>query len=340
MDQKDGGIAPFTMGCSRRNMLIGVASLVGTVAFRGANAQQPPYPSRPVTIIVPFAPGGSTDFVARLMAQYLPAAMGGTFVVDNRAGGSGTVGHGALARSRPDGYTLDVAPTGTFAMAPFLFERLPYDNEKAFAPIGLLAGNAMFVCVRKASEIRSYADLIAAAKAKPGQLSYASAGSGTVSQLAVELMLDMSGTDIVHVSYRSGALALQATLAGETTLAFVDTVTAIPYLQSGDLRPLAVTSAERNTQAREVPTLAECGLTGYRATNDFGFFAPAGTPAMIIERLAAASRSILLSPEMRGKLEASSIDPIAAPPDAFATYQADEARRWGALIRKRNIKPE
>jgi tripartite-type tricarboxylate transporter receptor subunit TctC len=340
MDRKDGGTAPSAMGCGRRNVLIGAASLAGIMASRGADAQQPSYPSRPVTIIVPFAPGGSTDFVARLMAQYLPTALGGSFVVDNRAGGSGTVGHGALARSRPDGYTLDVAPTGTFAMAPFLFEHLPYDNEKAFAPLGLLASNAMFVCVRKASEIRSYADLITTASAQPGQLSYASAGSGTVSQLAVELMLDMSGTDIVHVSYWSGALALQATLAGETTLAFVDTVTAIPYLQSGHLRPLAVTSAERNTQAPDVPTLAECGLTGYRATNDFGFFAPATTPAAIIERLATASRSILLSSEMRGKLEASSIDPIAAPPDAFAAYQADEARRWGALIRKRNIKPE
>ncbi|UFN47699.1 tripartite tricarboxylate transporter substrate binding protein [Roseomonas sp. OT10] len=298
------------------------------------------YPNRTVTIIVPFAPGGSTDFVARLLAQHLTTVLHGNFVVDNRAGGSGTVGHGAVARARPDGYTLGVSPTGTFALAPFLFEKLPYDSDKGFAPISLLAGNAMFVCVHASSDIRTYADLIAAAKAQPGKLTYGSAGAGTISQLAPEMMFDMAGIEMLHVAYRSGGLQVQAMLGKETTMAFVDTVTAIPYLKSGDLRALAVTSAQRSPQVPEVPTLAECGLAGYRATNDFGFFAPAGTPPAIVAALSDASRRILALPEVKARLDNASIDIYAGTSEAFPAYQAEEGRRWGELIRKRGIKME
>jgi tripartite-type tricarboxylate transporter receptor subunit TctC len=327
--------SPAAGGLSRRLLLGSAAALAALPAL----AQQP-YPNRAVTIIVPFAPGGSTDFVARLMAQHLSTLLNGNFVVDNRAGGSGTVGHGAVARSRPDGYTLGISPTGTFALAPFLFEKLPYDSDKGFAPIGLLAGNAMFVCVHARSDIRSYADLIAAAKAAPGKLSYGSAGAGTISQLAPEMLLDMSGTQMLHVSYRSGGLQVQALLARETDLAFVDTVTAIPYMKSGDLRALAVTSATRSPQAPEVATLAELGLAGYRATNDFGFFAPAGTPEPIVQRLSEGARAVLALPEVKARLEAASIDIYAGTADAFPAYQAEEGRRWGDLIRRRGIKME
>jgi tripartite-type tricarboxylate transporter receptor subunit TctC len=321
---------------TRRTLLGGAVALAAAPAL----AQQAPYPNRPVTIIVPFAPGGSTDFVARLLGQYLTASLGASFVVENRAGGSGTVGHGALARAKPDGYTLDVAPTGTFAVAPFLFSPLPYDNARAFAPISLLASNAMFVCVHPASSITTYAELIAATKAQPGKLSYASPGSGTVGQLAPELMLDMSGTDMLHVSYRSGGLALQAILAKETTMGFVDTVTAIPYIQSGELRALAVTGRARDPKAPNVPTLAESGLGGYHATNDFGFFAPAGTPEPILQRLSAAARDVLNNPEVKAKLDAASIDVIGGSAEAFPPYLAEEGRRWGDLIRRRGIKAE
>jgi tripartite-type tricarboxylate transporter receptor subunit TctC len=327
------------MSLHRRGLLGGMAAL-GLAGAAPAWAQQPAYPNRPVTIIVPFAPGGSTDFVARLLAQSLSASLGASFVVENRAGGSGTVGHGAVARARPDGYTLDVAPTGTFAVAPFLFSPLPYDNTRAFAPISLLASNAMFVCVHPASGINSFADLIAMAKAQPGKLSYASPGAGTVGQLAPELMLDMSGTDMLHVSYRSGGLALQAILAKETTTGFVDTVTAIPFLQSGELRALAVTGHRRDAKMPNVPTLAESGLAGYHATNDFGFFAPAGTPEPIIQRLAAAAGEALRNPEFKARLDAASIDVIAGSAEAFPPYLVAEGNRWGDLIRRRNIKAE
>jgi len=321
---------------TRRALLGSTVALAATPAL----AQQAPYPNRPVTIIVPFAPGGSTDFVARLLAQYLGASLGGSFVVENRAGGGGTVGHGTLARARPDGYTLDVAPTGTFAVAPFLFSPLPYDNARAFAPISLLASNAMFICVHPSSGINTYAELVAAAKAQPGKLSYASPGSGTVGQLAPELMLDMAGIDILHVSYRGGGPALQALLTKEATMGFVDTVTAIPYIQSGELRALAVTGRARDPKAPNVPTLAESGLAGYHATNDFGFFAPAGTPEAILTRLSTAAREVLNNPEVKAKLDAASIDVIGGSAEAFPPYLADEGRRWGDLIRRRNIKAE
>jgi tripartite-type tricarboxylate transporter receptor subunit TctC len=320
----------------RRGLLAGLGALAAAPAF----AQQPAYPTRPVTIIVPFAPGGSTDFVARLLAQYLSASMGGSFVVENRTGGSGTVGHGALARARPDGYTLDVAPTGTFAVAPYLFSPLPYDNDRAFTPISLLASNAMFVCVHPASGINSFADLLVAARREPGKLTYASPGAGTVGQLAPELMLDMSGTDILHVSYRGGGPALQALLTREATMGFVDTVTAIPFIRSGELRALAVTGRTRDPKAPDVPTLAEAGLADYFATNDFGFFAPAGTPPAIVQRLATAAREVLNNPEVRAKLEEASIDVIGGSAEAFPAYLASEGQRWGGLIRRRNIRAE
>ncbi|MCQ4158660.1 tripartite tricarboxylate transporter substrate binding protein [Roseomonas sp. GC11] len=333
----------------RRALLAGLsAGLVAGLgalplaAGRAARAQTPApgYPNRPVTVIVPFAPGGSTDFVARLLAQHLSARLNGSFVVENRAGGSGTLGHGAVARARPDGYTLGVSPTGTFALAPFLFEKLPYDSEKGFAPISLLAGNAMFVCVHASSPIRDYAGLVAAARAQPGRLSYASAGAGTIAHLAPELMLDMSGTEMLHVAYRSGGLQVQAVIAREAQLGFIDTVTAIPYIQSGELRALAVTSPERSPQVPQVPTLAECGLAGYRATNDFGFFAPAGSPPEIVRQLSASAREILALPEVRVRFEAAAIDIYAGTAEAFPPYQAEEARRWGELIRRRNIRME
>ncbi len=324
---------PFPTG--RRALLAGLATLPAAAA-----TAQERYPSRPVTVIVPFAPGGSTDFMARLLAQHLSPLLGGNFVVENRAGAGGTVGHGAVARARPDGYTLGVSPTGTFALAPFLMERLPYDSERGFAPLSLLAGNAMFVCVRADSGMATVADLVGAAKAQPGRLSYASAGPGPISMLAPELFLDMAGIEMLHVAYRSGGLQTQALLGRETQMAFIDTVTAIPHIQSGDLRALAVTSTARSPQMPNVPTLAESGLAGYRATNDFGFFAPAGTPPAIVRTLSEGARTVLAMPEVKARLDAASIDIHAGTAEAFPAFIAEEARRWGDLIRRRNIRME
>ncbi|WP_421996201.1 Bug family tripartite tricarboxylate transporter substrate binding protein [Roseococcus sp.] len=320
---------------SRRSAL---AALPASLLSRAALAQSA-WPSRAINIIVPFGPGGGTDILARLLAQHLAPALGQSVVVDNRAGATGTVGMAALARSRPDGYTLAVAPNGTFAMAPPLLS-LPYDNDRAFAPIGLLATNAMFVCVHPQAPWRSLAELLDAARAQPGQLTYASSGAGATNHLGVELMLDMSGTQMTHVSYRSAAQAAQAVMTREAAISLADAAVALPYLRSGELRALAVTSVERSSKMPDVPTVAEGGLAGYRATVDLGLFAPAGTPQPILDRLADEARRAMLSDEMKSRLDSLAMDAIGGRPAEFAAYQAGESRKWAELIRRRNIRLE
>lgn len=320
---------------SRRSAL---AALPASLLSRAALAQSA-WPSRAINIIVPFGPGGGTDILARLLAQHLAPALGQSVVVDNRAGATGTVGMAALARSRPDGYTLAVAPNGTFAMAPPLLS-LPYDNDRAFAPIGLLATNAMFVCVHPQAPWRSLAELLDAARAQPGQLTYASSGAGATNHLGVELMLDMSSTQMTHVSYRSAAQAAQAVMTREAAISLADAAVALPYLRSGELRALAVTSVERSSKMPDVPTVAESGLAGYRATVDLGLFAPAGTPQPILDRLADEARRAMLSDEMKSRLDSLAMDAIGGRPAEFAAYQAGESRKWAELIRRRNIRLE
>ena len=322
-----------------RRHLFGAAAALTAAGASTARAQGA-WPSRPVTVMVPFAPGGSTDFVARLLSQELSTALGQQFVVDNRAGASGTVGMTFLARARPDGYTIGVVPNGTFAMAPAMFDRLPYDNEAAFAPIGMLATNAMFLCVAPDAPFRTLADLLTASRAQPGRISFASAGSGVANHLGPELLQEMANVQWLHVPYRSGALGVQAVIANETTLSFVDSVTAIPFLRDRTLRALGFSGAERSPQMPDVPTIAEQGFPGYRASTDFGLFAPAGTPAPIIERLSAEMRRIMLSPATRARLEPLAIDAVGGTQTEFGPYAQAERAKWGELIRKRNIRPE
>jgi len=325
-------------GWTRRGLGI-LAASAASLGSRGALAQGA-WPTRSVTVMVPFAPGGSTDFVARLLAQGLSTRFGQQFVVDNRSGASGTTGMAWLARARPDGYTIGVVPNGTFAMAPSLFPNLAYDPARGFEPVGMLATNAMFIAVRPDSPYQTLADLLAEAKSKPGQLSYGSAGIGVANHLGVELLQDMSGTSLLNVVYRSGALGVQAVLGRETTLSFVDSVTAIPFLKSGELRALAFTGATRSAQAPDVPSVAELGFPGYRASTDFGLFAPAGTPPEILAVLGDAARAIMLSDDTKARLAPLSIDAIGGTRDQFGPYAEAEIAKWGELIRKRNIKPE
>ncbi len=316
--------------------LFGAGLLAGVFGIRSARAQA--YPSRPVTIVAPFAAGGSTDFVARLLAQELSTRMGGQFVVDNRAGASGTVGSASVARARPDGTTLLMAPNSTFAMAPFLYDQLPYDAANAFMPISLLATNAMFLCVKASDAARDLAAFVAAAKAAPGQVSYGSGGIGVSNHLAVEIFADAMGIQLLHVPYRGGAPAMQALLSGEIRMSFVDTVTALPYLKSGELRALAVTGAARDAQAPDVPTMAESGMPGYRASTDFALFAPAGTPEEILRALSQASMAAMRSAEVRQRLAPLAIEPVGGAREEFAAYFAAESAKWQAIIRARNIR--
>jgi tripartite-type tricarboxylate transporter receptor subunit TctC len=324
---------------SRRHLLRSVPVLAGTACLAPAMAQ-PAWPNRPVTVMVPFAPGGSTDFIARLLSQELSTSLGQQFVVDNRAGASGTVGMAWLARARPDGYSIGVVPNGTFAMAPAMFERLTYDNENAFAPVGMLAANGMFLCVEPGSPYKDLAALIAASRANTGRISFATAGSGVANHLGPELLQEMAGVQWLHVPYRSGAAGVQAVIGKETVLSFVDSVTAIPYLRDRALIALGYSGAARSPQAPDVPTIAESGYPGYQASTDFGLFAPAGTPQPVLAKLSEEARRIMLSPATKARLEPLAIDPVGGTPEQFGPYAAAERSKWGDLIRRRNIKPE
>jgi tripartite-type tricarboxylate transporter receptor subunit TctC len=294
------------------------------------------YPARPVSVVIPFPAGGSTHTIGRLLCDRLGRAFGQPFLVTNRAGLGGTVGSAAVARAAPDGHTLLVSPNSTFAMAAQLYP-LPYDNERAFAPISLLAANALALCVHAASGLRDMDDLIAAARAAPGRIGYGSAGVGTSNHLAAELMADGFDIQLSHQDFRGGGAAVQALIADRVQLSFVDLVTAIPLIRGGAIRALAVTAPERVRQLPNVPALSELGLPGYSATTDFAFLAPAGTPEEILGRIAETTMGLMRSDEIRDRLEPLAVTPIGSTPSELAAHMQSEIRRWRAVIEANGI---
>lgn len=325
----------------RRNF--GISALGLMAAATGARpvaAQAPAYPTRTVTIVAPFAAGGSTDLVARLIAQSLSARLGQQFVIDNRAGANGAVGNGFVARARPDGYTLLVTPNSTYAINPHLYTNLPYNQERDFAPIGLLVQNGFFLCVRGDSRYRTVADLVAAARAAPDTISFGSGGIGSANHLTPEMFAAANGIKLQHVPYRGSGPGMQAVLAGEIPMSFVDTGVALPFLRSGELRALAVSSEQRSAQMPDVPTLAESGTPGLNASSDFAMFAPVNTPEPIIRRLSQAVMEGLRAPELRERLQGLSIDPVGGSPEEFPAYLAAESAKWRDVIRARDIRVE
>lgn len=312
---------------------------LGTALARPASAQSADsYPgNRPVTLVVAWAPGGSTDFVARVVAQQLSKELAGNVVVDNRPGASGTVGHASVARSRADGHTLLLGVNSTYAMARHLFPQRGYDDDRAFASTGRLAVSPIFLCVNPKLGATDIKGLVAKAKAQPGKLSYASSGAGSSAHLATELFLRSAGIDVQNVTYKGGAPAVQALITGEVEMAFVDTVTALPLMAAKQVVPVGVSTAERNPLAPEVPTVAEAGFPGFEATSDFALMAPAGTPAPVLRKLAAATAAVINNPEVQERLRQNSIFPTVGTPDEFPAYLAAESAKWGDVIKTRGI---
>jgi len=324
----------------RREFGFGGLGLLAAAAGSRLAAAQTPYPTRTVTIVAPFAAGGSTDLIARLIAQSLSARLGQQFVVDNKAGGNGAVGCGFVARSRPDGYTLLVTPNSTYAINPHLYASLPYNQERDFTPIGLLVQNGFFVVVRGDSRFRTVADLVAAARAAPDTISFGSGGIGSANHLAPEMFAAANGIKLLHVPYRGSGPGMQAVMSGEIPMSFVDTGVALPFLRSGELRALAVSSEQRSAQMPDVPTLAESGTPGLNASSDFAMFAPANTPEPVIRRLSQAVMESLRAPDLRERLQGLSIDPVGGTPEAFPAYLAAESAKWRDVIRARDIRVE
>ena len=316
---------------------LGAATLgMGMAGAIRPAAAQGEYPSRAVTVVVPWGAGGSTDTFARILAARLSADLGQPFPVDNRFGANGTIGFNSVARARPDGYTVLVGTISTYAMAPHLFQ-LPYDNERAFAGVGLLAQMPIFMLVSGRSPHRTLADYVTAARRSPGAETYANSGAGSSTHLATELFLKQAGLHVTEVGYRGGAPAFQAVLAGETGMLFAPSSAVMGFIRSGELRALGVASGERTPLAPDVPTIAEGGVQGVEVLEDLAMLAPAGTPAPILTRLNRASAAALAAPEVRERLTSLAVTPNLQPPEAWSAYLAAENVKWRDVIRSRNI---
>jgi tripartite-type tricarboxylate transporter receptor subunit TctC len=322
-----------TLGAAALGLAAG-AALAGRTRPAAAQGQ---YPTGPVTVVVPWAPGGSADTLARLLAQKLSQDLGQPFVVENRPGASGIIGHASVARARPDGQTILFAASATYAMVPHLLP-LPYDNGAAFAPVGLILTTPLLLCVPPGLGVGDVAGLVARAKAAPGRLSYGSAGAGSTTHLATELLLAVAGIEVTEVSYRGNAPAVQAVLAGEVQMTTVDAAAALPFVRSGHLRAIAVTTRERSPLLPEIPTIAESGYPGYECATEFALLAPAGTPAPVVARLNAAAAAALRAPDMQEKLAQQAVVATVGTPEEFPAYLARESAKWRDLIRERNIR--
>ena len=304
----------------------------------GAFAQG--WPSKPVKFIVPFPPGGGADATGRIVVQELSRALGQQFVVENRGGGGGTIGVAAGMKSAPDGYTLFLGATGAMAISPTLVPNLPYDPTRDMAPVSKLVISPLLLAVPASSPLRSLQDLIAAARAKPGSLSYATAGNGTAHHLAGELLKQMAGIDMTHVPYKGSGPAATDTLAGQVPVGFLDTTSSLALVRSGKLRSLGTTGEKRTALAPEIATLAESGLPGFDASGWFILGAPSGVPREIITRLNAETVRALAIPEVRERLLASGNEPISSTPEELGAFIRDEIEKWAKVIKVAGVKAD
>jgi len=298
------------------------------------------YPAKPVRLIIPWAAGGSTDSIGRILAQRLSEHTGQQWIVDNRGGATGTIGHALAAKAPPDGYTLLLATNSTFAIAPHLYKTLQYDNERAFSPISLVAISPQILSVHPSLPVRTVKDLIALARAKAGEIPFSSAGVGATSHMATELFMNLSGIRMTHVPYKGRGPSAQALIGGETALSFVDVITALPQAQARRLRPIATSTAARTPLMPALPTIAESGLAGFESVTSFGLFAPAGTPKDPLAKVHRELVKTLQAADVREKLRAQGIDPVGSAPDELVAHQKRETAKWGKVIREQNIRFE
>jgi tripartite-type tricarboxylate transporter receptor subunit TctC len=298
------------------------------------------YPVKSVRVIVPWAAGGSTDSISRILAAKLTEYTGQQFIIDNRAGATGTIGHAIVSKSPSDGYTLLIGSNSTFAIAPHLYKTLQYDNDTSFAPIELLAVSPQILSVHPSIPVKNVRELIALAKAQPGALVFSSAGPGSTSHLATELLMNTAGIKMIHVPYKGGGPSAQALLGGETMLSFVDVITALPFAKAGRLRPLAASTTKRSAMMPDLPTISESGLKGFESSTSFAAFAPAGTSREVIAKLNKEISRALAAPDVKEKLFNQGIETVGGTPEEFVAYNKAESAKWGKVIREQGIKIE
>ena len=314
------------------------AGIVVLALACGAQAQT--YPAKPVRLVLPFAPGGGTDLVGRMLAQKLAAPLGQQVIVDNRAGAGGRIGTELVAKSPPDGYTLLMATSSVMGTAPALYKKLPFDMPKDFAPISQVAYTAYVLVMHPSVPVATVKGLIALAKSRPGQLTYASSGAGGPAHLSGELFSSMAGVKMIHVAYKGSAPGTLSVISGETDLMFSNTLPVLPQVKSGRLRALAVTTPERSAFLPGVPTVAESGLRGFEVQQIYGVLAPAGTPRDIVGRLNQEIAKVMQSEDTRGRLSADGSEVKTGTPEELEKAIVAEIAKWRKVIQQAGIKEE
>ena len=312
-----------------------VACAFGILCFQ-AGAQTADYPQRAVRIVVPFAAGGSTDVVARVLADKLGQEMKQPFVIDNRAGAGGNIGADIVAKAPADGYTLLMATTGILAINEYLYKNLSY-KSRDFTPVSYTSLISNILVVSPSVPANDVMQLITLAKKNPGTLSFASSGAGSSTHLSGELFKSMTGTEILHVPYRGSAMAITDVVAGQVTMLFDNAPASIAFVKEGKLKALAVTSKKRLPNLPNVPTLEEAGVPGYESLSWSGLVAPPGTPAAVVLKLNQAIDRILKTDEIRQRFAALGVDPVGGPPESFTQQIRTESDKWGKLIKSANI---
>jgi tripartite-type tricarboxylate transporter receptor subunit TctC len=306
-----------------------------TVAF--AAFAQDDYPNRPVRIIVPFAPGGSTDVVARILADRLGTELKQSFIVENKPGAGGNIGADAVAKASPDGYMLLMGTTGVLAINKYLYKNMSFDPDRDLAPVSYTSLITNILVVNPQVPARTVGELIALAKSDPGKLTFASSGAGSSTHLSAELFKSMAGVDILHVPYKGSSQAITDVIAGQVTMLFDNAPSSIPFIEQGRLRAVAVTSTKRLPNLPDVPTIDEAGVKGYESLSWSGIVAPAATPRRVIDKLNAAIEKILRDPDVRQRFASLGVEPVGGPPEAFSRHIRAEAEKWGRVVKTANI---
>ncbi len=324
-------MTPFHSPILRRGL---IAAAAACALLPGLAAAQGAFPSKTITIIVPFAAGGTTDILARVVAQGMGAELGQPVVVDNRAGAGGNIGGQLAARAPADGYTLFMGTVGTHAINAALYKKMPFDPIKDFAPLTRVANVPNLLVANPAQPFKTVQELIAYAKANPGKINFGSSGSGSSIHLSGELFKSMAKVDMQHVPYKGSAPAVTDLLGNQIAIMFDNMPSAIQHVRSGKLRAIAVTTAKRSPELPDVPTIAEAGVPGYEATSWFGMFAPAGTPAPVVAKLNATIVKVLAMPDIKKKLAEQGAEAAGETPEQFAAFIQKESVKWGKVVKE------
>jgi len=298
------------------------------------------WPTKRITYVVPFAPGGNTDTLARIISEKLTGTLGQPVIVDNKPGAGGNIGSDFVAKAKPDGYTILGGTISSHAINSSIYPKMPYDATKDFEPITLIASSPLVLAVPANSPYKTAKDLLAAAKAKPGDLTFASAGTGTSPHLAGELLKSVAHVDVTHVPYKGSGPAVTDLIAGHVQFMFDTALIVGPHIKAGKLRPLAVTSSKRVKTLPDVPTLVEAGVPGYEIGSWQAIFAPAGTPKPIVQKLNTSIVGVLKMPDVQERLAGLGMDTVAGTPDELGQFQKAEVVKWSKIVKEANIKPE